>query len=376
MHVVHKVSVDHESTEKTILDNKSSPVRASVQLTMQKCRVDIPFARAQRSGWIISPVNDLTWFIFSALGGYLTLLLFTMGVPPGPVLLVSLLVIDGPHVWSTMTRTYFDTSEWSKRPLQLFSIVPFLLAGPMMWMLGLAGLFFVLAYAWAYYHHAKQEYGFVMLYKAKNNDRVAFDMQLDRRFLMISLLLPYAWYLVETHDLSVRLPFLRPVVGAMLYTYILLAVFFIARQVHKYVGGECLNAPKLALLAMSIPLQWCAFGYAIHHEFGILAAAIPINTFHALQYQRLVWFYNRNHYAEPSVKTRAGFAAVMNRNMIFYLAVVLLINFAFHAITGAVLRLRGIWVTAFWGVSFTHYFLDAKIWRVREDKELAAALRL
>jgi hypothetical protein len=31
---------------------------------------------------------------------------------------------------------------------------------------------------------------------------------------------------------------------------------------------------------------------------------------------------------------------------------------------------------AIWGIAFTHYCLDAKIWRVRSDKELAVALRL
>ena len=31
---------------------------------------------------------------------------------------------------------------------------------------------------------------------------------------------------------------------------------------------------------------------------------------------------------------------------------------------------------ALWGIAFTHYVLDARIWRVRGDKDLAAALHL
>jgi hypothetical protein len=343
---------------------------------MSAATLSLPHTDGQRSRWIISPVNDLTWFIFSALGGYLTILLFKMGVPLAPVFLTFIFIVDGPHVWSTMTRTYLDKSERKKRKLQLFVIAPLLLVGPTMWLLGQAGLFFVLAYAWAYYHHAKQEYGFVMLYKAKNKDRAAFDMKLDRRYIMASLILPYAYYLEETHNLAIRFPFMRSMVGVGLFAYILLTLFFIARQVQKYARGDVMNAPKLALLTMSVPLQWCAFAYAIHHEFGILAAAIPINTFHALQYQRLMWFHNRNHYSEPSVKARAGLAAIINKSVVFYIAVVLVANFAYYAIIGAGLRLEGIWITAFWGLSFTHYFLDSKIWRVRGDKELATALRL
>jgi hypothetical protein len=35
------------------------------------------------------------------------------------------------------------------------------------------------------------------------------------------------------------------------------------------------------------------------------------------------------------------------------------------------------WLSAaIWGIPFTHYMLDSKIWRVRGDKELAAALRI
>ena len=35
------------------------------------------------------------------------------------------------------------------------------------------------------------------------------------------------------------------------------------------------------------------------------------------------------------------------------------------------------WVkAAVWGIPFTHYMLDSKIWRVRGNKELATALRL
>jgi hypothetical protein len=216
----------------------------------------------------------------------------------------------------------------------------------------------------------------VMLYKVKNRDREAFDMKFDRRFIMASFILPYAWYLTAAHDLTARSVSMRIAVGVLLSAYVVLTLVFIARQIQKYVRGEVMNGPKLALLIMSVPLQWFAFSYAVHHEFGILAAAIPINTFHALQYQRLMWYHNRNHYADAVVRARAGFAAIVNRSVVFYVAAGLVTNFAFHAITGAGLRLQGVWVTAFWGVSFTHYFLDSKIWRARGDKELAAALKL
>ncbi len=343
---------------------------------MSSVTLNLPVPKVRPNPWIISPANDLTWFICSALAGYATILLFKLGVPLTPVLLTFIFLIDGPHVWSTMTRTYLDKSERKKRRNQLLAIVPLFLVGPTIWSLGYSGLFFMLAYGWAYFHHAKQEYGFLMLYKAKQKERNPIDMKLDRHFVMVSLILPYLWYLEAAHDLTARSALIKTFVGVVFSAYGLLTFVYVARQIQKYIRGELINGPKLALLAVSVSLQWYAFGFAIHHPFGILAAAIPINTFHALQYQRLMWFHNRNHYSDPVVKVRAGFASLINKSVVFYLAVGLVTNFAFHAITGAGLGLQGIWVSVFWGVSFTHYFLDSKIWRTRGDKELAAALRL
>src|SRR6188474_2616400 len=91
-----------------------------------------------KSRWIISPANDLSWFILSALGGYAAIVLFALGAPLAPIFLTFIFIIDGPHVWSTMTRTYFDKSERRKRKRQLLAIVPLLLIGPTMWFLGYA----------------------------------------------------------------------------------------------------------------------------------------------------------------------------------------------------------------------------------------------
>src|SRR6185436_7809117 len=126
---------------------------------MSTVALNLPFAQPRRSQWIISPVNDLAWFILSALGGYSVLLLFKLGFPLTPILLTFIFIIDGPHVWSTMTRTYFDKSERKRRKYQLLAILPLMLIGPLMWVLGYTSLFFILAYGWAYFHHAKQEYG-------------------------------------------------------------------------------------------------------------------------------------------------------------------------------------------------------------------------
>jgi len=123
---------------------------------MSSVALKLPVSETRASGWIIGAADDITWFLCSALGGYATIFLFKAGVPLAPILLAFIFVVDGPHVWSTMTRTYFDKSERQKRRLQLllwcrcFSSV--LCCG----CLGMRGCFLYWHMRGLYYHHANR----------------------------------------------------------------------------------------------------------------------------------------------------------------------------------------------------------------------------
>jgi len=67
-------------------------------------------------------------------------------------------------------------------------------------------------------------------------------------------------------------------------------------------------------------------GYATIFLFKV---GIPINTLHALQYQRLLWYHNRNHYANTAVKGTRRFRSLINSSsVVFYLAAGSVTNFA------------------------------------------------
>ena len=139
-----------------------------------------------------------------------------------------------------------------------------------------------------------------------------------------------------------------------------------------------MNWPKLGLLAGVVPLQWLALGFgAKFGPAGVLQAAIPLGIFHGLQYHRLMWFHNHNRYSAPDARERNGVAAVLatrvSRYFFFAVGLNLILNFVPQ------LYLSGdhtIAKAAMWGIAFTHYCLDAKIWHVRTDKGLAAALHM
>jgi hypothetical protein len=334
----------------------------------------LPLASAQPVRWIISRGQDLTWFIGSAAAGYAALALMAAGAPILPIMLFWLLLVDGPHVLSTVTRTYCDTAERARLGWFLWIPVPLMLAGPAMAWAGYASLFFTLAVCWQHLHIVKQHFGFMMLYKAKNGERGRKDFLLDRWFLLASLCVPLGLFLLRTQPALFALRPLHWVALAAVTGYAGLTAIWLAWQMDKRSDGLPMNWPKIGLLAVVVPLQWIAFWQATQ-DGGILRAGIALGLFHSLQYHRLIWFHNRNRYSQPGAKERNGLAVWLATSLPKYLAVVI----GLHYLLSYLPQTRTSSVTvqaALWGIAFTHYMLDARIWHVRSDHELAAALRM
>jgi len=233
------------------------------------------------------------------------------------------------------------------------------------------------AVCWQQFHIVKQHFGFVMLYKAKNKDRDRADFLLDRWLLLGSVLIPLGMFVLSTRPLLTKslpaLGFLPPVALVM---YVILAVVWLTRQAQKLRDGTPMNWPKLGLLITVIPLQWLALLSAANYgPDGILRAGIALGLFHSFQYHRLMWFHNRNRYTEPDALQRHGLAARLVSNAGVYIAIAIGLNLVLTFIPSALLPYQFAQATV-WGLAFTHYCMDARIWRVRSDKGLAAALRM
>jgi hypothetical protein len=108
---------------------------------------------------------------------------------------------------------------------------------------------------------------------------------------------------------------------------------------------------------------------------GVLQAAIPLGIFHGLQYHRLLWFHNHNRYSAPDARERNGLAAALATRASRYFAVAIGLNLVLAFLPQALFPYQ-IVQTAIWGIPFTHFLLDAKIWHVRNDIALAAALHM
>jgi hypothetical protein len=337
-------------------------------------------ASGVRSGfhanWIISQREDLIWFIGSALAGYLAIALVWAGFPILPLQFIWIFVLDSPHVLATATRTYFDKSERRKLGWFLWIPIPLMLIGPAMALAGHAALFFLLAFCWQQFHVTKQHFGFLMIYKAKNRERDMLDRRLDRWFLLASLFLPLGMFVVRTEPWAQAVPGLEWIEKAAFIGYAGLGAAWLLRQAQKLRSRAEMNWPKVWLMLGVVPLQWLALLFAARSgPAGSILAAMPLGIFHGLQYHRLLWFHNHNRYSGPDARERHGLAAVLATKASRYMAAAIGLNLLLNLLPAALFPYQAV-QAAIWGLAFTHYCLDAKIWRVRSDKELAVALRM
>ena len=330
-----------------------------------------------RSPWIISQREDLIWFIGSALAGYLAVALMWAGFPILPIQFVWFFAIDNPHVVATATRTYFDKEERRKLGWLLWIPLPLMLLGPAAALLGQAALFLLFAFCWQQFHVTKQHFGFMMLYKAKQGERDRTDFKLDRWFLLASLFVPLALFIIKVEPWAANLPYVNWIKWMALASLTrALALVWLGRQIQKWQRGDKPNWQKLGLLAGVVPLQWIAIGFgASLGPKGILEAAIPLGIFHGLQYHRLMWFHNHNRYSASDSRERNGVAATLATRASRYFATAVGLNFALSFLPQALFPYEMV-QTAMWGIPFAHYVIDAKIWHIREDKELAVALHM
>lgn len=360
-------------------------------------------ARVISLRWIISARDDLVWFIGSVVSSYLLLILYVTGVLPLiPMVTGWAILIDAPHVFATFSRTYFDKSEWKTRKRLMLGSLLFFVIGPAMVLLGAGLTFFFIAALWAYYHLVKQHYGFMVLYKKKNNDLAPIDNALDRLLLLFAFNYPFVAFIANDQTAMTRVPpVLRSGVNAvallLLIGTIVLGVAWLGRQVQRVVLRQPLNVPKYLLLAAAIPVHWIALLTPMPAKPIALVAILTI--YHNLQYHRLIWFHNQKYGTRASRAPDAGAtptyreygpAAFISRRLIIYIALGVIFGIIYQGPrqylgylnlhTGdspAALSLPIQLAIAFlWGYAFIHYYLDSKIWRVRRDPSVGKALKM
>jgi hypothetical protein len=359
----------------------------SAAATETKATKAAPLAAAFTARWIISPREDLVWFVGSVASSYLLLALYVWGVVPLiPMVVAWAILVDAPHVFATFTRTYLDREERRTKGRLLWWSLLFFAAGPVAVLLGAGYAFFFLAALWAYYHLVKQHYGFMVLYKKKNGDLDKTDDALDRAFLLAAFTYPFVRFVAEDPEALKRVPqFMHAGLGTLerglLVLTVVAAALWLGRQIQRAMKGLPLNVPKYLLLAAAVPMHWVVLLTPMEHK--PIAIVAMLTVYHNLQYHRLVWFHNRKYTRDEHGRERHGAAHFLSRRVFHYAAFGLLFGlwyqvprqFVNHGADPASLYTQ--LASGFlWGYALLHYYLDSKIWRVRRDPSVGQALRM
>ncbi|HSE34307.1 MAG TPA: hypothetical protein VLA93_22225 [Pyrinomonadaceae bacterium] len=354
-------------------------------------------AKAISLRWIISGRDDLVWFIGSVLTSYALLVLYVSGILPlVPMAALWAIFIDAPHVFGTFSRTYFDRTERQSRGRLLWGSLLFFAVGPLMVFVGAGFLFFFVAALWAYYHLVKQHYGFMVLYKKKNNDLARIDNALDRLLLLFAFNYPFVAFIAQDPEAMARVPGalhggVNGVAFLLLVGTIALTVIWLARQIQRAVVGEPLNVPKYLLLAAAIPMHWIVLLTPMPHKPIAIVAILTI--YHNFQYHRLIWFHNKKYKAADAQLSQAkyGAAELISRRLMFYIGFGILFGLIYQgprqflgylsykngaASVADVSFATQLAISFLWGYAFIHYYLDSKIWRVRRDPSVGKALNM
>ena len=358
--------------------------------------------------WIISARDDLIWLIGSVASSYLLLILYVKGIIPlVPMVALWAILIDAPHVFGTFSRTYFDRTERRNRSRLLWGSLLFFAIGPIMVFAGAGLIFFFVAALWAYYHLVKQHYGFMVLYKKKNNDLAPVDNALDRLLLLFAFNYPFVAFIARDPEAMARVPAtlhsgVNGLATILLAGTIILAVAWLGRQMQRLLTGEPLDVPKYLLLAAAIPMHWIVLLTPMPHKPIAIVAILTI--YHNLQYHRLIWFHNQKYTrrstaftgtagTSPATELRQkyGAAELISRRLLYYVAFGILFGVIYQGprqilgyislksgdgLAGAQSMATQLGISFLWGYAFIHYYLDSKIWRIRRDPSVGKALNM
>jgi hypothetical protein len=289
------------------------------------------------------------------------------------------LLIDVAHVYATGFRVYFDPAELRRRPGLYFGTP--LAAFGIGWAIyseSPAAYWRTLAYL-AVFHFVRQQYGWVMLYRAKGHETGRFGRWLDAATIYIATLHPLAvWHsrLPRNFDWIIPGDFaplstLLPRVTGPLWL-VLLAAYFLRSLARGLQHGFW--SPGKDLVVATTALCWYVGIVTFNSDYAFTVTNVVI---HGVPYFVLLYLYwTRIPAADSGPPRSAGSALLVFLSTVWVLAFV-----------EELLWDRGVWherpdLFGRWQIGnpqgvlvpllgvpqLTHYILDGFLWKRRTNR--------
>lgn len=348
--------------------------------------------------------NSARWIVNARVDGVMIGLPFLIGAvalgllrltaisEPIWVYLLGFVAFDVAHVWATAYMTYLDPQRLARRrglylwPIPLSFMVAFLMHwySPVAFWTGLA--------YFAIYHFAKQQYGFIAIYKALAGERDRFDYRLDKLTLWTGALGPVLlWHATPAGQFDwfesgerflIRLDpaWHAPIWCAML---VVAAVWLLRQGQQRWLRRETSRGKQLFMVA-----SWASWMLGVRLSDHLLVSAAFLNFFHGLPFLVLVWrrLQARVASAQQPLSPVLRFVTGAGRVWAFYglllsLAVIeeifwdgliwrtylpTVVPVSYPVLSSAVLSLC---VALLSTPQIVHYFLDGVVWKLNHHND-------
>lgn len=347
------------------------------------------------SGWIFSRRIDLLTFTGTALVSLLLLLLAKpLGATPHETpewsWIAGVLLVDVAHVWSTIFVSYGDRYERQRRPW-LYAAVPvgcYALAF-LIYRVGAGPFWRAVAYL-AAFHFVRQQYGWLMLYRARSGEHDRFGRILDGALIYATMLypliywhahLPRDFWWMKPGDFAAGVPQGLASIAAMIYAA-LGAIYL----------GRALAAARRApiawgkhLLVVTTAACWYVGIVGTNSDYAFTVTNVFI---HGVPYLVLIFFYGRRLVQRPESQTGWG-AAILRRGLLPFLITLWAIAYVEELLWDRTLWHERAYLFGSdgWSASLApwlvpllvmpqlaHYVLDAFLWRRAANPRLTEIL--
>lgn len=307
--------------------------------------------------------------------------------------ITGVLLVDVAHVWSTAFVVYLDPAEWRRRPA-LYAVAPLaaFAAGVALYAAGETVFWRALAYL-AVFHFIRQQYGWVMMYRARGGERDRLGRWLDGATVYAATLyplilwhtrLPRAFWWMVPGDFIAGLP--AQVAAIAGWVYLALLAAYAARAVAAGLAGRPVVWGKHVVVAATAAC-WYVGIVATNADYAFTVTNVFI---HGIPYLVLVYLYARAASREPASRRGATARLITGRRgAIVFLATLWAIAYLEELIWD-----RAIWHDRAWlfgtggdigGAALvlvpllavpqlTHYLLDGFLWRRRANPRLGGLL--
>lgn len=309
--------------------------------------------------------------------------------------IVGVLLVDVAHVWSTSFVVYLDPVEWRRRPL-LYALTPVAMFGLGVVLYacgGILGFWRAIAYL-AVFHFVRQQYGWVMLYRARNGEHEPLGRFLDGATVYLATIYPLVWWhahlggrqfawMLEGDFIGGLPTWVADLTGAV---YLAALAIYVMRAIAQLVRGASISWGKHLVVATTAAC-WYVGIISTNTDFAFTITNVLI---HGVPYMALVYVYANHAAREPGAAGGANARIfTRGRGLVVFLSTLWLVAYVEELLWD-----RSIWHDHEWlfGGSFeidkaaviigpllavpqlTHYFLDAFLWRRAANPRLGKLL--